>query len=216
MRVHILLLYCLLLSTSTYGGTTNCTQHGSAVLTFDDGVTENTSDILDTLKTLNTPATFFLIGETLVTPRGSKMLTRIINEGHTVGNHTWSHPHLPSIKNYAFDLELLNTQNAFPSIPRLFRPPYGALGPYYSIKVDNMGFTVVGWNMDLKDWQLRKNKRKIWESLITQIKKINPNKNSVVLLLHNTKRTSELLPDIIFAIKLSGFTITTLDKCLKA
>jgi len=212
-----LFLSSLFISTPVYGGTfAKCVRSGVAVLTIDDGVNDSTHKVLDALKENKTPATFFLIGETLKSDRGVNVLHRLKNEQHEVGNHSWSHPYLPKIKNKTFKLEILNTQNVLSSIThtKLFRPPYGALTSQQTTKIKEMKYRVIGWNMDLKDWQEQKSKKRMWGSFVSQLKKTNATKDSIILLLHSTKKTAEMLPDLIMGLKWHGYNIIPLAECI--
>ena len=60
-------------------------------LTFDDGPSKLTEDVLDVLKEKQVKATFFIVGKNLETEQGKKILKRIVREGHAVGIHTYSH-----------------------------------------------------------------------------------------------------------------------------
>jgi len=98
-------------------------------LTIDDGPSRPyTSQILDELKELHVPATFFLIGENA--ERYPSLVRRIWREGHEIGNHSFTHPNIGTINEAQARLELNATQRVFQSILNrstlLFRPPYNA------------------------------------------------------------------------------------------
>jgi len=61
------------------------------VITFDDGPSEWTNQIIDTLNANNVKATFFVTGDRLYSEESINTVKRIINEGHTLGSHMWSH-----------------------------------------------------------------------------------------------------------------------------
>src|SRR2546426_11151260 len=101
---------------------------GKIALTFDDGPDPRfTPRILDILKEKRAPATFFVTG---VAASGSPgLLHREYDEGHEIGNHTYTHPHFNQISRAQLEIELNLTERLFESTlgvkTLLFRPPYG-------------------------------------------------------------------------------------------
>src|SRR5262249_43340867 len=97
-------------------------------LSFDDGPDPQwTPQILDILKKKNAPATFFVIGSNANEYLG--LLKREYNDGHEIGNHTYTHPEIENISRAQMSLELNLTARLFASTlgvkTLLFRPPYG-------------------------------------------------------------------------------------------
>jgi len=106
-------------------------RHGIAeralALTFDDGPSEWTEQILDTLREHGAAATFFVIGESV--PGRERTLRRALREGHEIGNHTHTHAHLERLRDEAaIRRELADAGNAIEAAvgvrPQLFRPPF--------------------------------------------------------------------------------------------
>ncbi|UPT73740.1 MAG: polysaccharide deacetylase family protein [Elusimicrobiota bacterium] len=101
-----------------------------AVLTFDDGPTPYTAQVLDLLKREGIQATFFLCGS--AAERRPDLVRRIRDEGHVIGNHTWSHPYLHLAGRETIASEIDRTQDVLERItgerPVWFRPPYGVRG----------------------------------------------------------------------------------------
>src|SRR5262249_40033575 len=100
---------------------------GRLALTFDDGPDPDwTPKILDALKQANAPGTFFVIG--LNAEQYPGLIKREIEEGHEIGNHTFTHPNIANISDTQFGLELSATRVLLESIvgrrTYLFRPPY--------------------------------------------------------------------------------------------
>ena len=199
----------------------SCSKSGLATLTFDDGVTSSTSRILDILDKYQVKASFFFIGETIVRPENYLVLKRSYDSGHTIGNHTWSHQFLVRLNENKFNDEVMTTQNGFISldknpIKRYIRPPYGSINQDVYNKLTALNFTVVLWNMDLKDWKAHRSKDQIWASFQRQIKDADATKNSFIILLHSKDKTADLLPDIIVTLQAKRFQLVSLDKCLQA
>ena len=136
---------------------------GMIALTFDDGPDPDyTPAILDILKQENVPATFFVIGKN--GQAYPDLLRRMVNEGHEVGNHTFTHPNLGEVPGRITKLELNATQRLIESITSrstvLFRPPYfgdaeadkpGEVEP--AIIAQNLGYIMVGVRIDPADWK---------------------------------------------------------------
>lgn len=126
-------------------------------LTFDDGPDPRfTNDVLDVLNQYNVPATFFLMGSRAVAY--PEIVTRIQNEGHVIGNHTYFHPNLAEESSLeTLEREVSRTEDALNDIigfrTRLFRPPYGFLYNELVEKLAEMNYFVIGWSVDSLDWQ---------------------------------------------------------------
>lgn len=145
-------------------------------ITFDgsDG-TNAVQDILDTLKSRNVKVTMFLSGQFL--QRKTRIVRDIIENGHEIGNHTYSHPHLttyvqdhtqstsPSISEQFLAHELLKTDSIFTSVfgkhmAPLWRSPYGEHNHTICVWAQHAGFLHIGWgqgrtwrkNLDSNDW----------------------------------------------------------------
>jgi cellulose synthase/poly-beta-1,6-N-acetylglucosamine synthase-like glycosyltransferase/peptidoglycan/xylan/chitin deacetylase (PgdA/CDA1 family)/spore germination protein YaaH len=133
-------------------------------LTFDDGPADGyTPRILDALKELGVPGTFFVIGENA--ERFPDIVEREWREGHEIGNHTYTHPNIAAVSESRARLELTATQRALQSIlgrsTILFRPPYNADAEPASaeevrpmIMASELGYVTVGEFIDPRDWSL--------------------------------------------------------------
>lgn len=126
------------------------TEEKVVALTFDDGPTEHTDEILSTLKKYDIKATFFLIGNEI--EKNSEEAKKIMEAGHQIGNHTFSHERM-IFKTPSFVKEELEKTNQF--IREIgyegeidFRPPNGKkliVTPYY---VNKMGMDTITWNLE--------------------------------------------------------------------
>ena len=126
-------------------------------LTFDDGpCAEYTPVILDYLKQQNVRATFFLIGQNAES--NPELVKREFDEGHEIGNHTYSHPNVKHISTDRLLNEIENCQNIIEEItgtrPKLFRPPGGFITDNIVTALTENSFTPVlwSWKQDTKDW----------------------------------------------------------------
>ncbi|KAI8602153.1 putative chitin deacetylase, partial [Dissophora ornata] len=124
-----------------------CPTPGTWGLTFDDGPTINTPNLLHTLKTYNVKATFFVTGSNVV--RNAEILKQEVAEGHHVASHTWSHYPLTTLTNEQIVAELKWTEKAVMDITGLrmkyMRPPYGDIDNRVRAVVKKLGYTVVDW-----------------------------------------------------------------------
>lgn len=171
-------------------------------LTFDDGPGEATPSILDMLRKANIRATFFLCGQNV--ERYPDLARRIAEEGHEIGNHTYSHPRLLGRTPGKIAREIELTQNIIAHrtgrTPTLFRPPYGLrwFGLFPVLRRNNL--TSVMWSVNSRDW-----KRPHTEIAQQVIKETRP---GAVILFHdgvpprisgNRQVTVEALRDILHA-----------------
>lgn len=129
---------------------------GEIALTFDDGPNPAwTPRLLEMLDRHQVKATFFLVGKYA---SKESVLTRFIaNAGHTIGNHTWSHPNLALTAPRRVREELRATRDALEQITgrpvRFFRPPFGARRPGVLSAARELGMIPVLWNAMTRDWQ---------------------------------------------------------------
>lgn len=126
-------------------------------LTFDDGpLPPYSQQILDILRSGNAKATFFVCGKDA--ERHPEILRRICAEGHTIGNHTWSHPYLYFMNRAKCAEEVGRTQTVIEQAtgvtPRFFRPPYGARGFGLYPVLRERGLHLVQWSASGDDWKL--------------------------------------------------------------
>ncbi|MFB7652881.1 MULTISPECIES: polysaccharide deacetylase family protein [unclassified Streptomyces] len=125
------------------------------LLTFDDGPhPEYTPDILDTLAKYDVRATFFVCGE--MADFNRDLLARMADEGHVVGNHTWSHPLLTTLSRRRVRSEMERTSEvidkAYGEPPRWFRAPYGAWNRNAFRLGAELGMEPLAWTVDTLDW----------------------------------------------------------------
>ncbi|MFF4272903.1 polysaccharide deacetylase family protein [Streptomyces sp. NPDC001536] len=125
------------------------------VLTFDDGPDPRyTPDILDTLAEYDVRAMFFVCGEMAVDNKD--LLARMSEEGHAVGNHTWSHPLLTRLSRGRIRSEMERTcdviEEAYGERPEWFRAPYGAWNRAAFQLGAELGMEPLAWTVDTLDW----------------------------------------------------------------
>jgi cellulose synthase/poly-beta-1,6-N-acetylglucosamine synthase-like glycosyltransferase/peptidoglycan/xylan/chitin deacetylase (PgdA/CDA1 family) len=192
---------------------------GLIALTFDDGPDpEWTPAILDILKSENVSATFFIIGKN--GQAYPDLMRRIVNEGHELGNHTFTHPNLGEIPGSLTELELNATQRLIESETGrstvLFRPPYfgdaEADKPQEvepALLAQQLGYLMVGVRIDPDDWRLPVTPDEIVERTIQRAQDNNSETRGQVVLLHDSggdrSATIEALPRLIQELRQRGF-----------
>ena len=183
---------------------------GAVCLTFDDGPHETvTPQVLDVLKSQNARATFFVRGDRASS--SPAILRRIVDEGHLLGHHSWSHtePHQTSASRLLEEVrrtrEWLHGQ--FGADFTWFRPPHGKVTASKALGLWAAGLTVALWNVDPGD-VFRSHPRELIDWFTA-----NPPRSGDVVLLHDTSLvTLEALPELIAMIRAAGLELTTLDR----
>ncbi|MET9514646.1 polysaccharide deacetylase family protein [Streptomyces sp. NPDC002994] len=128
----------------------------SMVLTFDDGPDPRyTPDILRTLRRYDVRAMFFVCGEMAVENRD--LLREMAEDGHVVGNHTWSHPLIPRLSPAGIRAELGRTsdvvERTIGHAPDWYRAPYGAWNRRSFEIGAELGMEPLAWTLDTLDWR---------------------------------------------------------------
>ena len=181
-------------------------------LTFDEGYEAGyTESILNTLKENDVKATFFITSHYLNS--ASELVERMINEGHIVGNHTCSHPSMPSITNDEIKDELMKLHQAvfekFNYEMKYMRPPKGEFNERTLQKTQELGYKTVMWSFAYLDWDEKK------QPTIEESKKMiieNLHCGEIMLLHPNSKTNCEVLGDIIKEAKSQGYVFKSLDE----
>lgn len=175
-------------------------------LTFDDGPHPvYTLKLLDGLAQRNVKATFFIIGESA--ERYPEVIKRIHDEGHLIGNHTYSHVQLTCISTAKAVEEIRKTNEILSSITgedvNYIRPPYGK---YSNALAKNSNLVPILWTVDPRDWSVLNT-----NSVVSHvIKKVGEND---VILLHDIFDTSvEAALQIIDILLEQGYTFVTVDE----
>lgn len=185
-------------------------------LTFDEGYEyKNNSDkILDTLKSKDVKAHFFITGAFLKS--NLQTVKRMIKEGHMVMSHTDKHLRAPSaLKKSDATLinDIKNLENEFKEktgeeIKRFIRPPEGGYSER-SLKINmDLGYKTVFWSFAYRDWETNKQMpaKKAKDKILSQL---HPGE---IMLLHAVSKTNvDILPELIDAIRKRGYTFELMD-----
>jgi peptidoglycan/xylan/chitin deacetylase (PgdA/CDA1 family) len=189
-------------------------------LTFDDGPCSGyTEPILDILRQQDVKASFFVCGQNV--ERNPEILRRIQAEGHTIGNHSYSHPFPFFRSRVFFAREIDLTQETIEKItgkrPKFFRPPFGACWLGLQPVLKARGLSLVNWSDTGYDWKLDT------EGIVREtLRALGPGS---IILLHDGRRTYppekvdrsptvKALPTIIEGAAKAGFSFVSLEELL--
>lgn len=180
----------------------------SISITFDDGPhPTRTVAILDILRERHIRATFFVLGGRI--GKNESILTRMIREGHTIGNHSFMHPDFRKIETHRVITEILFTDikiwTTTGTWPQYFRFPYGNVDPRIRYV---FGGETIAWNVDAYDWKA-KNAHALAQKIISQVH------TGSIILLHDIKEdTVKALPEILDTLRGRGYRFVSLDTLL--
>ena len=175
-------------------------------LTFDDGPRRGTTErLLDGLKERGAKATFFLIGRQVEDNAG--LVTRMAEEGHQIGNHTWSHQRLDGVLPDAAAQEVTRTEAALEALlgggEYWLRPPYGQVA-----EGANFGVPMVKWSVDPRDWESR-NTEKVTRAILDSVEP------GSIILLHDIYPTSvEAALRVVDKLQEEGYWFVTVEELL--
>ena len=177
-------------------------------LTFDDGPHPSyTEQLLDGLKERGVVATFFVIGENA--SAHPELLKRMQEEGHLIGNHTYSHVQLRKNNRKAYGEEIVATNEVIRHITGMettyIRPPYGTWDKVYERKLNMIP---VLWTVDPLDW-CSQNSDRIVEKVISKTKE-----NDIILLhdIYESSVTAAL--KIVDVLQEKGYRFVTVEELL--
>lgn len=183
-------------------------------LTFDCGFENgNTEPILDALKKHNAPATFFIVGNYLET--SPELVQRMLDEGHTVGNHTYHHPDITQIsteetfRKELEELEALFKETTGQEMAKFYRPPQGKYNKTNLQMASDLGYRTFFWSLAYVDWY-QDNQPTREEAFSKLLSRIHP---GAVVLLHNTSDTNgEIIDELLTKWEEMGYHFEDLGK----
>jgi peptidoglycan/xylan/chitin deacetylase (PgdA/CDA1 family) len=190
-------------------------------LTFDAGANDDGLDsILSTLAGQHVAATFFLTGR-WAAAHPDRVAT-ILSGGHRVGNHSMTHPHLPSLPDSAVREEVLSAERAIRTagadpVP-LFRFPFGDRDARTIRAVNDLGYVAVRWTVDTLGWQGTSGGRTAAEVADRTLAGLAPGE---IVLMHvgsnpddGSTLDADALTDVITRIRAAGYEFATLNALL--
>lgn len=183
-------------------------------LTFDSGYENGcTGKILDTLQKHNVKAAFFLVGNYI--EKNADLVRRMVDEGHTVGNHTMHHYDMSKIGDKATftkelgDLEALFKEATGKDLPKFYRPPQGIYSEDNLKMAQELGYKTVFWSLAYVDWNqdAQPSKEQAFSKLLPRIH------NGAVVLLHSTSQTNaEILDELLSKWEEQGYSFGTVEE----
>lgn len=175
-------------------------------LTFDDGPRKSTTErLLDGLKERGAKATFFLIGEQI--EANAALVTRMAQEGHQIGNHTWSHQRLDGAHPDEAAQEVERTEAALEALlgggEYWLRPPYGQVS-----EDADFGVPLVKWSVDPRDWESR-DAGKVTRAILEHVEP------GSIILLHDIYPTSvDAALRVVDQLQAEGYWFVTVEELL--
>ena len=193
---------------------TGNTSEKKIYLTFDAGYENGfTPHILDVLKKHKVKAAFFLVGNFIKT--SPELVRRIVSEGHTVGNHTMTHPDMSAIsdedsfRKEITELEKLYKDVTGQSMKKYYRPPQGKYSPENLSMAKKLGYKTIFWSLAYVDWYNddQPSEDEAFSKLIPRIH------SGAIVLLHSTSETnSKILDELLTKREKLGYSFGTLDE----
>ncbi len=192
---------------AVFGG--NLSRGKTVYLTFDEGYENGyTAQILDTLKQKNCPAVFFVTMDYVKSQ--PELIRRMIEEGHMIGNHSTSHPSMPSLtaQKAAEEIQTLHDYvwDNFHYRMIYFRPPKGEFSERTLAITQDVGYTNVFWSFAYKDW-LPEDQPEPHAALDKMVSRAH---DGAIYLLHAVSSTNAaVLGDFIDKLREKGYTFST-------
>jgi peptidoglycan/xylan/chitin deacetylase (PgdA/CDA1 family) len=187
-------------------GSTPPTNEKVVVLTFDDGPSSYTPQVLNILDREGIKATFFVCGSSAA--GNEAILQRMRDGGHHIANHTWSHTHLSKVSRETMVRELTRTTEVIGYSP-FMRPPGGFFNDEVTQVAADLGMIVTMWDVDTRDWETR-----TVDSIMANVRA--QTRPGAVILLHDgggdRSATVAALPQMINWLRSQGYGFTTLKE----
>ncbi|HEY8347134.1 MAG TPA: polysaccharide deacetylase family protein [Symbiobacteriaceae bacterium] len=180
------------------------TEGREVVITFDDGPSRYTEEILAILREEQVPAAFFWVAGN---PR-LDLARQLYDQGHQLGSHTVRHVRLTDLSGAAQlaemqqSLDLLEQAGQVPV--RYFRPPYGSYNAETLDAARQMGLQVILWDVDSRDWEAAHDPNQIITNVMNQVRP------GSIILLHEREQTVQVLRDLLRELRSAGYTFRLL------
>jgi peptidoglycan/xylan/chitin deacetylase (PgdA/CDA1 family) len=190
-----------------------------AYLTIDDGPSNYTNLLLDTLNKYNVKATFFMINGQMNTHPSE--VKRMVKEGHTLGSHSVTHNKSKFYRSPSSAVnEMITTRSTIHKITgintNLIRVPYGS-APFmkssYRDAMNDEHFIMWDWNIDSLDWKF--NSSEYVSHTLNQVKTQEKSGKIPTILIHDRKTTIDHLPTLLNALQKQGYTFVPINESIQ-
>jgi len=184
----------------------------TAAITFDCAWgADDIEQILKTLKEQDVKATFFIVGQWA--EKYPKAVKRIAEDGHDIGNHSYSHLRMGVLGSDKISSEIKQCNDVIESLTKkkceLFRAPYGDYNNSVLSEAKKLGCFTIQWNVDSLDWKPGISEEAIMERIRSRIVP-----GSIILFHNDTPHTAKLLPGIISELKNSGYNLVPVSQLI--
>jgi peptidoglycan/xylan/chitin deacetylase (PgdA/CDA1 family) len=174
-------------------------------LTYDDGPSKYTQEILDLLKENNSAATFFVLGSQA--SKYEETIKQMIDDGNQIGNHSYDHKRLTSLNDEELYDQINKTDNLIYEIalyrPFVMRPPYGSTNEALADKLQK---PIIKWSIDTRDWESR-NAESITKIIFENVK------DGDIILMHDLYESSlEASKTVIPELINRGYQLVTISE----
>jgi len=171
---------------------------------------EFTPRLLETLQENDIKTTFFLTGFWI--EKYPDLVKKIADEGHELGNHTATHPHLNTLDKESVKSELERVHASLHQLtgkePYLFRPPFGEYSNKVIEAASDLNYLTIQWSIDSLDWK-ELGKDTIVKRVTDQL-----HPGAIVLFHNNGRYTADALPEILKFMKDNGYTVVPISELL--
>ncbi|MFO8148491.1 MAG: polysaccharide deacetylase family protein [Gillisia sp.] len=177
-------------------------------ITFDDGPVENTLKILEVLDKYQVKASFFCIGKNI--EENPDIFKKILENGHFVGNHTYSHTRKMGFLSSSKILEEIRRCDEIAKETggvklKTFRPPFGIINPKTKRALEISGHKVIGWNVRSYD-AILSSKKYILKRILKKVRK-----GDVILLHDNNPASVEILEQLLLFLQNNDYSPVRVD-----
>lgn len=186
-------------------------QPRTIALTFDDGPTPYTLEVLDLLQQYQAKATFFCIGQHL--EQYPDIAKRILADGHTIGNHSYSHPNSMGFLSTAqVKEEIQKCDQVIEQILQIqtpfYRPPFGITNPHIAKALHQTKHRVIGWNNRSLDTVIQ-DENTIFNRIYKRI-----DRQTIVLLHDTSNRSVQVLARLLKQLQQDNYKLVNLVEFL--